>query len=166
MNIFLQAVLDILTVWAGKSPMKLWVRIWLVFLLCGVMIPFPFLPHPFAWTNLAAFHIILIFNGREVLRVRGVNKAMGWPHLVGWIPVLVVNILSIFTDTFQDYGKLTWDRAEDGFEKARVFGLWYNTVTLFISCLFDANDTYQYYMRGVKEVDQSEYTRSTIEKDQ
>ena len=52
MDIMFNANADFTTVWMGSSPMPAWVRLWLCFLLVGVMSPFAFLPHPFAIANL------------------------------------------------------------------------------------------------------------------
>ena len=156
---------DFITIWLGSSPMPAWVRIWLCFLVVGVMSPYAFLPHPFAIANVVAFFVILILNGRELLRVRGVNKNMGWPHVVAWVPVLVVDILSVSTDLI-DGQQLTWENAGDNnYYKARVLFVWFNFVTVTISCLFDVVDTILYHFYDAKHVDRSDWTIATLEKD-
>eukprot|EP00954_Amorphochlora_amoebiformis_P027022 1382763-Amorphochlora_amoeboformis.AAC.1 len=65
---------------------------------------------------------------------------MGWPHLIGWIPVIVVNIIAITTDELGD--ALTMTNADgNAYLQARVFTVWYSTVCTAISCAFDAVDT-------------------------
>ena len=126
---FVDTFWDFLTVWLGESSLKLWVRIWLVFLLVGCMSPMAFLPHPFAITNvLGAFLLILVLNGREFVRIRGVNKNMGWPHVLAWTPVMAVNVLCLTTDLI-DGERLTWENAGDNvYYKARYVAVIYNTV--------------------------------------
>merc|ERR1712150_405459 len=148
---------DVMTLLFGTSGLKLWIRVWLVFLICGVMAPLAFLPHPFAITNLAGAVIIFVLNGRELVRVRGVNKNMGWPHFVGWIPVLIVNILCLATDAI-DGQQLTWDNASDAYEQARLVVVWYNTIALAISCAFDVVDTVWYYGSGKTDIERSQWT--------
>lgn len=164
MEVLIQTHGDFLTVWLGKSPMPLWVRCWIVVLLVGVMSPFAFLPHPYAIADAVGMVFILIFNGLELVRVRGVNKNMGWPHLVGCIPVLVVDALSLFTSRI-DGEQLTWQNAGVSvYYQARVFFVWYNFVTLIISCLFDTYDTFLYYFIGEKWIDRSDWTIQQLEK--
>ena len=165
MDIMFNANADFMTVWMGSSPMPAWVRLWLCFLLVGVLSPFAFLPHPFAIANLVAFFVILGLNGRELVRVRGVNKNMGWPHVVAWIPVLVVDIMSVTTDLI-DGQQLTWENAGDNnYHNARVFFVWFNFVVLTISCLFDIVDTVLYYFHDEKTVDRSAWTIAQLEKE-
>jgi hypothetical protein len=134
-----------------------------VFLCFGCILPLGFFPHPFAITNAVALVFIAIFNGKEVARVRGVNKKMGWPHVVAWVPVLVVNILSLSTDLIGDQQQLTWDNAgESTYQRARYVVIWINTITLFISCLFDIVDTVQYYFAGARTIDRSRWTTNQL----
>ena len=50
----LQAIGDVFcdcaTVWLTESSLKLWIRVWLFFLMLGCMSPLAFLPHPFGET--------------------------------------------------------------------------------------------------------------------
>lgn len=92
------AVMDFMTILLGESGIPLWVRLWLFALMTGVVSPLAFLPHPYAIANAVAMVFILTVNCRELVRIRGINKNMGWPHVVGWIPVLVVDVLSLRTD--------------------------------------------------------------------
>lgn len=160
-QVFHQSVLDFMTVWFGKSGMKAWLRVYLIFLFCGVMCSLAFLPHPFAITNAVGMVIVTFFNGREFVRVRGINKNMGWPHLVGWSPVLVVNLLSLFSDVIQDQ-KITWEDAENNYEKARFVCLWFNTAMIGISCIFDVFDTVWYYAYGKTSIERSQWTVDDI----
>ncbi|KAL3908896.1 MAG: hypothetical protein SGILL_008305 [Bacillariaceae sp.] len=165
MEVMYNATADLMTTWLGSSPMPVWVRVWLCFLMVGAMSPFAFLPHPFAIANAVGFGVVLGLNGREVVRVRGVNKNMGWPHVVAWIPVLVVDILSVTTDLI-DGQQLTWDNAgSNNYYKARVFFVWYNFVVFAISCLLDTVDTIMYYFNDVKNVDRSDWTIAQLEKE-
>lgn len=67
---------DVMTAWLGESSLKNWIRVWLCFLMLGCLCPLAFLPHPFAITNLVGMVVILVGNGRELIRVRGLNKNM------------------------------------------------------------------------------------------
>ena len=70
----------------------------MIVLFVGVTSPFlclvPDFP-PFAITHAVACWVIINLNGKELVRVRGTNKNMGWPHVICWIPVLIVNILTL-----------------------------------------------------------------------
>ena len=160
------AVQDIMHVWLGESSLKLWIRVWLAILWLGCMSPLAFLPHPFAITNLVAMFVIVGLDGQMVVEVRGVNKNMGWPHLVGWIPVLVINILSLTTDSigWGDYGdKLTWENAgTSAYEKVRFVVVIFNTVTLATSCAFDTVDTFLYYARDEQKIERSRWTTDQL----
>jgi hypothetical protein len=96
-TVLLQALADYFTIWLGKSPMPLWVHCWLVLFVISVLSSVAFLPHPYAITNVVGMVVILMLNGREIVRIRGVNKNMGGPHLVAWIPVLVVDAMTLFS---------------------------------------------------------------------
>lgn len=156
------AVMDFVTAWLAESSLKIWIRIWLCFLLAGCMAPLAFLPHPFAITNLVAMIPILVFNGRELARVRGLNKNMGWPHIVGWVPVLFVNVLALTTDRIG--GELmSWENANgNAYQQARVVVVWANSVILGISCAFDAVDTYLYYVKGETTIERSKWTTDQL----
>ena len=157
-------MLDVMTAWMTESSMKLWVRIWLFFLMTGCLLPLAFLPHPFAITNLVGVLVILPLNGRELARVRGINKNMGWPHVLGWAPVMIVNILCLTTDSIGSDGQLTWENAgDDAYEKARYVAIVYNTVILGISILFDAADTIFYYGFGKTNIERSRWTTDQLE---
>lgn len=71
------AIGDFSTIWLSTSGMAAWLRVWLLLLFLGVMAPLGFLPHAFAVANLVGAMFIMIFNGRELIRVRGINKNMG-----------------------------------------------------------------------------------------
>lgn len=155
----IDANLDFMSVWLLESGLKLWVRVWLCFLLVGCIAPLAFIPHPFAITNLLSLLVVLIFNGRELIRVRGVNKNMGWPHLIGFVPTIVVGILSVTTDMIGEDGKLTWDAAgDDTYKQARVVLIWYCCVAQFISVLFDIADTVMYHKYDKKNIERSAWT--------
>ncbi|CAB9496235.1 expressed unknown protein [Seminavis robusta] len=163
----LQAIADVFcdcaTVWLTESSLKLWIRVWLCLLMLGCMSPLAFLPHPFAVINLVGMMVILVLNGRELIRVRGVNKNMGWQHIVGWMPVLLVNIICLTTDSIGDDGMLTWEAArDDSYKKARYVVIVYNTITLGISVLFDAVDTILYYRYDKTNIDRSQWTTSKL----
>ena len=159
------AFLDVMTVWMFQSGLKLWVRLWLCILFMGGMLPFAFLPHPFAIANAVAMVVILILNGAELFRVRGVNKNMGWQHVVSWTPVMIVNILSLTGDSIGNDGQLTWDNAgDDTYERARFVAVILNTVILGISILFDAWDTVLYYHFGKTQIERSQWTTNQLEK--
>jgi hypothetical protein len=157
------ANMDILTLLVGQSGFKLWISVWVVVLVSGTVLPWGFFPHPFAIANVAATVIPNAVIGMELMRVRGYNKNMGWPH-VGWVPVLVVNILSLSTDLIDDQ-QLTWDNAgESTYQRARYVAIWINTIVVFISCLFDINDTVQYYVVGNRTVCRSRWTVNQLTK--
>lgn len=162
-TMFVDAFWDLLTICFAESALKPWIRLWLCFLCTGCLSPLAFLPHPYAITNLVAMAVILAGNGKEVARVRGVNKNMGWPHIVGWLPVMVVNILCLTTDSIGSEGKISWDNAgDDNYEKARFVALVYNTVTLGISILFDTMDTHMYYAQGKTIIERSKWTTDQL----
>lgn len=164
-TLVLNGFCDLMTVWLGRSDLKLWIKVWLGFLLSATLVPIVFLPHPFAIANAVGFVFILIINGRELIRVRGLAKNMGWPHIVAWIPVLIVDILCLSTDRINGE-QLTWESTGgNNFHKARVFFVWYNLITLAISCFFDGYDTVMYYVYDVKHVDRSEWTKKQLEQD-
>ena len=161
------AVLDFLHLWLGASGLKLWIRVWLVVLLAGVVSPLAFLPHPFAVTNLVTMLLVNVpLTGRELIRVRGINKNMGWPHVVTWIPVVIVNVFSLTTDSIGwgvYAGQLTWDNAGDSaYEKARFVVIVFNTVILWISGALDVVDTILYYGYGDHSVVRSEWTTDQL----
>jgi hypothetical protein len=140
--------------------MPLWVRCWLVLLVISVLSSVAFLPHPYAITNVVGMVVILMLNGREIVRIRGVNKNMGGPHLVAWIPVLVVDAMTLFSSKI-DGQQLMWENAGGNAysnNRTRVFFVWYNFVTLIISCLFVAYDTIAYYILEKTEVIRSSWT--------
>jgi hypothetical protein len=157
---------DWMTVWLGRSDLKGWIKVWLGFLLVATVCPIVFVPHPFATANIVGIFVILILNGHELIRLRGFAKNMGWPHLVAWIPVLIIDVLCLTTDTIRG-GQLTWDNAGDSpYQKARFVILWYNLVALSISCIFDVNDTVMYYCYDVTRVDRSEWTKKQLQQQQ
>jgi len=155
------ACADFLTLWLSTT-LKLWLRVWLIFLMIAVLAPWAFLPHGFAIANVIAFFVILYLNGRELFRVRGINKNMGWPHLVGWVPVLVINVLYLSTDVLGD--QVTFENVSGAYKEARVVVVWYNTIILGISCLFDAFDTFLYYSKGMTDIERSDWTTAQLEK--
>lgn len=157
-----RAVQDVMTVLLGESSLKIWVRVWLTVLMIGTMSPLAFLPHPYAITNLVGMCIIMTLNGRELLRVRGVNKNMGWQHIVGWTPVMVVNILCLSTDWIDDE-QLTWNNAGDNaYEQARFVFVVLNTTTSGISILFDFVDTILYHIYGQTSIERSQWTTDQL----
>ncbi|CAJ1965259.1 unnamed protein product [Cylindrotheca closterium] len=101
----------------------------------------------------------LVLNGREMVRVRGVNKNMGWPHVIGLLPTIVVGILSLTTDRIGKGGKLTWDAAgDDTYKQARFVLMWYTIIVFAICLLFDIVDTVLYYNYGKTTIDRSAWT--------
>ncbi|CAJ1965265.1 unnamed protein product [Cylindrotheca closterium] len=150
---------DFMSVWLMESSLKIWVRVWLVLLTAGIMAPFAFLPHPFAITQLVGVAVVFVLNGRELVRVRGVNKNMGWPHLIGFVPTIVVGILSLTTDSIGNDGKLAWDAAgDDTYKQARFIIVWYSIVVIFICILFDIVDTVLYYKYNKTNIERSAWT--------
>lgn len=165
-----QGMRDFGSIWLGESPLPTWVRIWLAFLvLGGIVLPFVYLPHPFAIANAVATVIMRTFNMNELTRVRGINKNMGWPHLMGWIPVLCVNYLSLAAPS-SDADEpllgpvLTMESAEGFYEQSRVFAIWFNTVVITISCIFDAKDTVDYYYFKKQAIVRSRTTMEELTK--
>ena len=77
--------------------------------------------------------------------------------------MLIINILFLTQGAF-GRDAMTWDAAETTYQKARFVVLLYSTVTLSISCLFDAVDTIMYYFGDRKEIQRSEYTINLIQK--
>jgi hypothetical protein len=162
LGLIVRAVQDVFTVWMGESSLKLWVRGWLLFLSMGVMSPLAFLPHPFAITNVVGMAVIMVTTGREMIRIRGFNKNMGWQHLLGFTPVIIVNILCLTTDSI-DGEKLSWDNAGgDAYEQARYVVVIYNTVTLGISVVFDFVDTILYHGYGHTDIERSKWTTDQL----
>lgn len=157
-----QAAQDVLFAWLTESGLKVWVRVWLLVLMMGTMSPLAFLPHPFAIANLVAVVVILVLNGRELIRVRGLNKNMGWQHIVGWTPVMIVNILCLTTDWI-DNEQLTWDNAgSDAYEQARYVVILLNTITSGISMMFDFVDTILYHVYGRTNIERSKWTTDQL----
>lgn len=155
----IDAFKDGMSIWFMESSLKIWIRVWLLFLIAAVLSPFAFLPHPFAFSHLVGMIVILLLNGREMVRVRGVNKNMGWPHVIGLVPTMAIGILSLSTDSIGNDGKLTWDAAgDDTFKQARFALVWYTLVVFFICLLFDTVDTILYYKYDKKHVDRSAWT--------
>lgn len=91
------------------------------------------------------------------LTIQFLLRLPGWPHLVAWIPVLIVNTLVLSTDSI---GMVRWQ--SDGYQKARFVAVLFNTITLGISCLFDAVDTYRYYVVGQTSIERSSWTISEL----
>jgi hypothetical protein len=91
----------------------------------GVVDPFAVLPHPFAITNLVGFFVVLGLKGRELVWVHGINQNKGWPHVIAWAPILVVDIPSVSTDMI-DGRQITWANAvNNSYFDAGVFFVWY-----------------------------------------
>mmetsp|Transcript_19981 Transcript_19981/g.49118 ORF Transcript_19981/g.49118 Transcript_19981/m.49118 type:complete len:87 (-) Transcript_19981:187-447(-) len=71
---------------------------------------------------------------------------MGWAHVIGFVPTIVVGILSLVTDSIGEDGKLTWDAAgDDSYKQARFGIVRYSIVAQLISTLFDIVDTVPRY---------------------
>jgi hypothetical protein len=131
----------------------------MVILIVAVLSPFAFLPHPFAFSHLVGMVVIILLNGREMVRVRGLNKNMGWPHVIGLVPTIVVGILSLTTDSIGKGGKLTWEAAGDHtYKQARFVLVWYTIVVFVICLLFDIVDTVLYYKYGKTTIERSAWT--------
>jgi len=154
---------DVMTILFTESSLKLWIRIWLIFLNFAVILPLAFLPHPFAIANLLGIPLILLIGGSEIQKIRGLSKGVGYVHFIVWIPLLIVNILSLTTDKMNlgstmEYGKLLWENADGTYERARYVVLLYSTVMCGISLLFDAFDAIQYHVYDVKDIERSRWT--------
>mmetsp|Transcript_14343 Transcript_14343/g.34752 ORF Transcript_14343/g.34752 Transcript_14343/m.34752 type:complete len:200 (+) Transcript_14343:425-1024(+) len=150
---------DGFSAWLMESSMPIWVRVWLLILIVGILNPYAFLPHPFAISHLVGMLFIYVVNGREIIRVRGLNKNMGWPHIIGLVPTVVVGILSLTTESIGEDGKLTWDAAgDDSYKQARFVMVWYTIVVFVICLIFDIVDTILYYKYDKKNIDRSAWT--------
>lgn len=143
------AFMDGVTVLYGELLLKVWVRIWVSFLLIGVLFPLAFLPHPFAIANLVAVFIIVLLNGRERTRVRGVKLSTSCA------------CQRIASGEHKLHG--TMQKMMPTYEQARVVADWYNTVVLAVSCAFDTYDTFRNYCQDEKEIDRSKWTTDRLQ---
>lgn len=154
---------DGISIWLMESSMKIWVRIWVFFLFVGAMAPCAFVPHPYAISSITGMILIFWLNGRELIRIRGINKNMGWPHVIAFIPTMIVGILSLTTDGIGDDGKLTWEGVgDDSYKQVRYVVICYSLVVIFISTLFDIVDTVLYYKYDMRNVERSAWTSSQL----
>ncbi|GHA53556.1 hypothetical protein GCM10008927_19250 [Amylibacter ulvae] len=135
----------LLDIWQSFRALPLWVQLWIALILVPVnVLSSNFLFDPMGWLiGLLAF-LGLAMNAVIMLVQRGFSKAMAIPHLIFWIPLLIVAYPLVGADVDYKYGAFI----------AIIF--WVN----LISILFDLRDAWQWW-QGDRSVARRDRARNT-----
>ncbi|WP_099592662.1 hypothetical protein [Paramylibacter kogurei] len=126
----------LLDIWQSFRALPLWVQLWMVFILVPVnVLSSDFMLDPNGWIIALLAFAGLGANLVIMLVQRGFSKAMAIPHLIFWIPLLIVAYPLVGADVDYKYGAFI----------TVIF--WVN----LISILFDLRDAWQWWQgdRGV-----------------
>lgn len=132
-------------IWPSYRSLPLWVQVWVGLILVPVnTLPFLFLPQDWAiWGSLAALFVV-VTNVPIMWFEQGMSRLMSIPHLFAWIPLHIVLILTLLSET-----TLT--------PTAHTV-IWLLLIVNSISLLFDLVDSWR-WLNGERDVPRPTPTR-------
>ncbi|MCA0906442.1 hypothetical protein LCM27_08530 [Ruegeria marisrubri] len=117
----------VLDIWLSFRTLPVWVQVWVAFILVPVnLLPLAFLDQPqghlIAWLAISG----MALNVPIMLGARGMSGAMALPHILCWVPLVIIATLLLFS--------------EDRLSPAFAGFLWVLLIVDITSLVFDFRD--------------------------
>lgn len=78
-------------IWSSFRDLPLWVQVWVALILVPVnLMPLAFVDQPYGWPIAALAVMGMALNIPIMLVARGMSRAMALPHLLCWVPLVVL----------------------------------------------------------------------------
>ena len=128
----------LLTIWQSYRSLPSWVQVWVGLILIPVnVLPFFFLPQNWAiWGSVAALFVV-ITNVPIMWFEQGMSRLMSIPHLLAWIPLHGVLIMTLANDA--------------ALTQTVAAVIWLLLIVNTISLLFDLLDSWR-WLKGERDV--------------